>query len=201
MKGPGFLPKFGSSKNPFARPPKNDSVKPAPTQMETDSLFESEPKQAPAPVQQAPVVKEAKPVVQPEKKTEAKPVTVAPAIPAATVAPTASATPVAKQAKTGKLAGLLKKLNPLAHLPKRQPNGRSVKPKAARAAVQGELSLEKVRVVRNELNDCDIEFVTTKTVVSTGAAGTIQPEKPRPGLTTWGRLTSRVIGAAETQTH
>ena len=51
MKGPGFLPKFGSSKNPFARPPKNDSVKPAPTQMETDSLFESEPKEAPAPVQ------------------------------------------------------------------------------------------------------------------------------------------------------
>jgi hypothetical protein len=201
MKGPGFLPKFGSSKNPFARPPKTDSVKPAPTQMETDSLFENEPKKASAPIQKAPVVKETKPIVEPEKKIEAKPVAAAPAAPATTVAPAAPAAPVAKQAKTGRLAGLLKKLNPLAHLPKRQPGARSAKPKAARAAVQGELSLEKVRVVRNELNDCDIEFVTTKTVVSTGTTGTILPERPRPGLSTWGRLTSRVIGAAETQTH
>ncbi len=195
MKSSRFLPKFGSSKNPFARTAKSDPAKPAATQLEAESLLESEPKKAPAPVQKAPVVKEAKPVAEPAKKVEVKTASVAPAAPAAPTVPTA------KKDKSGSFGGWLKKLNPLAHLPKRQPGARSVKPKAARTAVQGELSLEKVRVIRNDLSDCDLEFVTTKTVVSTGTVGTVLPEKARPGLTTWGRLTSRVIGSVETQTH
>jgi hypothetical protein len=141
------------------------------------------------------VAKETKTVAEPAKKIEAKPVAAAPA---SSAAPTV---PIAKQDKSGALAGWLKKLNPLAHLPKRSPGGRSVKPRAARTAVQGELSLEKVRVIRNDLSDCDLEFVTPKTPASKGTAGTILPEKPRPGLATWGRLTSRVIGSVETQTH
>ncbi len=201
MKSSRFLPKFGSSKNPFARTAKSDPAKPAATQLEAESLLESEPKKTQAPLQKAPVVKEAKPVVEPAKKVEVKPASVAPVPPVPPVPPAAPTVPTAKKDKSGSFGGWLKKLNPLAHLPKRQPGARSVKPKAARTAVQGELSLEKVRVIRNDLSDCDLEFVTTKTVVSTGTAGTVLPEKARPGLTTWGRLTSRVIGSVETQTH
>jgi hypothetical protein len=55
--------------------------------------------------------------------------------------------------------------------------------------------------MRNELKDCDIEFVAPKVVAATGTAGTMLSEKNKPGITAWGRLTSRVIGTAEMQTH
>jgi hypothetical protein len=110
----GLLPKFGSPKNPFARPTKPEA-KSGSGPMETESLFGDEPKKTPV-TPKAPVVREAKPVVAPEKKIEAKPTT------AVTAAPTA---PVVKQAKPSALAGLIKKLNPLAHLPKRQPGARA----------------------------------------------------------------------------
>jgi hypothetical protein len=194
MKSARFLPKFGSPKNPFARA-KTDASKPTSGHMETDSLFGDEPKAPPAapspkPVAKAPVVKEVKPIAEPEKKIEAKPASAAPAA----VAPTA------KTPKPAALGEFIKKLNPLKYLPKRRPESRSVRPKVARAA-QGELSLEKVRVLRNELNDSDIEFVTTPKLVSTGAGGSSLPASQRPGLATWGRLTSRVFGAVETQTQ
>jgi hypothetical protein len=193
MKSARFLPKFGSPKNPFARA-KTDAAKPIPGKMETDSLFGDEPKTAPEapspkPAAKAPVVKEVKPVIEPEKTIEAKPVSAVP-----------TAVPTAKTPKTAALGDFIKKLNPLKYLPKRKPEARAVRPKVARAA-QGELSLEKVRVLRNELNDSDIEFVTTPKLVSTGTGGNSLPVSQRTRFATWGRLTSRVIGAVETQTQ
>ena len=194
MKSARFLPKFGSSKNPFARG-KADGSKPTSDRMETGSLFGDEPKvepaaPAPKPAAKAPAAKEAKPVVEPEKKVEAKPASAAPVV----------AAPTAKAPKSAPLAEFIKKLNPARYLPKRRPEARPTRPKVARAA-QGELSLEKVRPLRNELNDSDLEFVATPKLVCTGKAGSISPASRTPKMTTWGRLTSRVIGAVETQTQ
>ncbi len=186
MRAGNLLPKFGSPKNPFQSSSRTDAKTPAsnaPTQMEADSLFDSKPK-AELP-RSVPVPKETKPAT-PALKFEPKP---------------ASPAPAAQSAKPrGSLAGWIKKFNPLAHLPKRQPRGGTVKPKAARAVVQGELSLEKVRPIRNELNDSDLEIITVKPA-PTGTGGSILPSLPRPRLTTWGRLTSRALTPAETQAH
>jgi len=196
MRAANLLPKFGSAKNPFARTPKSEPTKPeagkGSTELETGSLFEAEPKAVSAPVRKEPVLKEPEPVVIPEKKTEPKPVAAVPATPAV---------PVAKRAKSGALSGLVKRFNPLNLLPKRQPSAPAGRPKTARTVVQGELSLERVRVLRNELNDSDLEFVTAKPAVNMGTAGTMLPAAQRPRLTTWGRLTSRLAGAVETQTQ
>jgi hypothetical protein len=196
MRTENRLPRFNSEKNPFAPTPKAESAKPGSKavsgKMETDPLFETEPKAAPAPApaREAPVVAEAKPIEIPEaKKIEAKPVSPAPAA------------IVAKPKIREALTGLVKKLNPAAYLPKRQPGPRAGRPKGARPVVQGELSLEKVRVLRNDLNDCDLELVSTKPATSTGTAGTILPTMPGSRVTTWGRLTSRIAGAMQTQTQ
>jgi hypothetical protein len=193
MRTANLLPKFGSAKNPFAPAPKSEPSTPeagkSAAGLETGSLFETEPKAVSAPVRKEPAPKEPELAVAPEKRTEPKPVTAAPVAPAA------------KEAKPGALAGLVKKLNLLAYLPKRQPGARANRPKTARIAVQGELSLERVRVLRNELNDSDLEFVPVKPAVNMGTAGTMLPAAPRPRLTTWGRLTSRLAGVAETQTQ
>lgn len=188
MRTPNLLPKFGSSKkNPFARSkgesPGSDS-KPA-GQMETDSLFDDEPATVKPPAPKASAKKAPKPAA-PEQKSAPQPII---------AAPSPSPTPAAKPAKPGALSGLLKRLNPLTYLPKRQPGGR---PRVARTAVQGELSLERVRVLRNELNDSDLEFVTAKPA-PTATSGTILPARPRQRLITWGRLTSRVLNGVETQ--
>jgi hypothetical protein len=174
--------------------------------METDSLFGEEPKLAatPAPEKTAPAAApEAKVIAEPEKKIEAKPVTAAPVEPAASPTPANPFEEKAKEpkaAKPGVFAGLVKKLNPLAYLPKRQP-ANAVRPKTARTVVQGELSLEKVRVLRNELNDSDLEFVAVKPAIVAPSSGSILPSEARPPLRMWGRLASRGMAVTEAQTQ
>lgn len=59
-------------------------------------------------------------------------------------------------------------------------------PKPARAGVQGELSLEKVKVVRNDLSDSDLELVALKEG-GKGKAG-------RPGATPFGGVAEAKAG-------
>jgi len=189
MRTAKLLPKFGSGKNPFATIPKTEPLRPEPGattgRMETDSLFEIEPKAALAPLRKTPARKEAKPAAPPEQKPEAGPADTVPR----------PAEP--KAAKPGALAGLIKRLNPMSYLPKRKPAG--ARPRGSRTPVQGEFSLEKVRVMRNDLSDSDLEFINAKPAART--AGTMLPALPQPGLTAWGRLTSRTMGLVETQTQ
>src|SRR6185312_12504505 len=57
----------------------------------------------------------------------------------------------------------MKKLNPLKYLPTPKPTARHVlRAKVARTPVQAELSLEKVKVVRNDLSDTDLEIMAPK---------------------------------------
>lgn len=69
-----------------------------------------------------------------------------------------------------------------------------------RADAKGQLSLEFVKVVRNDLSDSDLELVPAKpllasapkrsTVVTSPAMETVEPEPSR-----WSRFTARIFGA------
>jgi len=67
----------------------------------------------------------------------------------------------APRAKTAKVTSWVEKVNPF----------KPSRPMAARVAIQGELSLDKVKPVRNDLNDSDLELVaaTKKTEAAPSA--------------------------------
>jgi hypothetical protein len=218
MRTENLLPKFESPKNPFLTLPKTEPLKsapvavqpatpialsapatPEPVKLETISLFDSRP-QTPVAPQKTEAVK--KVATQPVNTVESKVASPAPAVSVvAAVAPTA---PVAKR-KRLPVAEWVKKLNPLAYIPKRKTGAKSARPKAGRTPVQGELSLEKVRVVRNDLNETDLEIIPArleKPVNPPGAPSAASPILPagiRDDSTTWSRLTSRFFGAGTTQ--
>ena len=88
---------------------------------------------------------------------------------------------------TGKLSGLLSR-----------PGGRQVRTAVlppARVAEQGELSLERIRVVRNDLSDTDLEVVRAKAAV---APARRIAERGVSGATPWGWLAARVRGEGKT---
>ena len=62
------------------------------------------------------------------------------------------------------------KLNPLEWLPKRHEPARPTIKLMARVPVQGELSLDNVKVVRNDLSDTDVEVVTARSGARTNPA-------------------------------
>ena len=99
-------------------------------------------------------------------------------------------------------AGWVTKINPLPLLRRLKPGAKkSPKPRPARAAVQCELSLEKVKVVRNDLNDADVELMPARPTVATSASSAISPAVTKTEPTTWNRLTSRLLGAGQSLTH
>lgn len=88
------------------------------------------------------------------------------------------------------LAMLIEKLNPRSWMGRRSQPRKSVIPVFSRKpeeGMQGELHLENVRVVRNDLSDADLE------VVRVGAGG----NKNVPTGTAWGHLVSRIFGPGQ----
>ncbi len=77
---------------------------------------------------------------------------------------------------------------------------RAAIPQFSKPPVQGELSLDQIKVVRNDLSDSDLEVVPAKsptiaapsTPVSTG--GERVPATP----TTWGQMATQVFGVGKT---
>jgi hypothetical protein len=197
MRTRNLLPKFGSAKNPFAQPPPNagtsgGSATSSSAKLETGSLFEpAAPEPAPREPVKAPPIKESNmPAKQP----------VAAALPAKVEAKqAASPPPVTPSSKPGRWSGWVKKLNPLSLLPPlRGAGGRS---RPARKHVQTELTLEKVRVVRNDLSDSDMEIIPGKLMGLPSGASPILPHPANSGPGAWGRLTSKLMGAHEAQIH
>jgi hypothetical protein len=77
---------------------------------------------------------------------------------------------------------------------------KSAIPRFPKPAVQGELSLERIQVVRNDLSDADLEIVPAKPM-ATPAAATPAPrliDKAEGAKSAWGRVTSRILGAGRT---
>ena len=162
--------------------------------METVPLFDAKPKAPPTPIPAAPMapaasvkakepLREAIQAVRPELKPKpAKPVTAA--------------------RKPATFRGWVTRINPLPLLRRLKPGAnKSPKPRPGRPAVQGELSLEKVKVVRNDLNDADVELMPARLAVTTTVTGDNLPTTTKTGPTTWNRLTSRFIGAGHSLTH
>ena len=146
----GALPKFESAKNPFA----------------AKAAAEQEP--------QLPKLSPEEVAASNLKKTQSLPVLGQPAAkPAAD--PVAQSAPVepAPAKPSPAVDSWLKKLNPLVWFA----NRKSAEPKSAiprfnkdKAPVQGELSLDNIKVMRNDLSDADVEIVTAQVPVKARAA-------------------------------
>jgi hypothetical protein len=213
MRRENLLPKFESTKNPFAVPAKVEPVKlesvatatvaPLSSQtgaMETSLLFDAQLK---------PVVKaEAAAVPTPEPKPEPAqphPVKVSPKV-AAPVMELPVVNPVSTQhatrntptpsAKPSGLPAWVKKVNPLSYLPGQ--SGGAAKPKAGRTAVQTELSLEKVKVMRNDLNDTDLAVVAVP-AAGKAASGKSATSLQKAESNTLNRMTARFFGVGQPQ--
>jgi hypothetical protein len=108
--------------------------------------------------------------------------------------------PVARPADNSNfLAAWVKKLNPLTWRPSRKAEGPRMRPWQTRAVVQAELSLENVKVIRNELNDSDLQVVPTRTSSKPVAEGSRLRPMGEIESTTFGRLTSRLLGQGQAQ--
>lgn len=213
MRTANLLPKFESSKNPFASKAKAEAqeqpkaiksvaqpvaaaAKPAkPAKMETISLFGAKAAEVATPAR----IAEAQPVpVEQRTKLEAPKV---PEAPEASVPVPVKVVPARKRAPFGQW---VKKLNPLKLLPA-QMEGKKKSPRAGagRPAVQAELSLEKVKVMRNDLSDADLEIMPAKPTILPGPSGLPDAAGPMMSMTrtqptSWNRLTSGVSGAIQT---
>ena len=179
----GALPKFESARNPFAKA--------------NAELPEREP--------QLPKLTPAEEAAANLKKTERLPVLAALiAVREASVALSRNS-PEAQPPQVPVLVdSWLKKINPMAWFGNRKP----AEPKSAiprfgksQAAVQGELSLDNIKVMRNDLSETDVEIVPAKSrqakVISApmqaSAAAMAIPDLP-PASTAWEYLGERLLG-------
>ncbi len=88
-------------------------------------------------------------------------------------------------------------MNPLSYLPAKW--GESNRSRPTRKAVQTELTLEKVRVVRNDLSDTDLAIVPGRLMGLPSGASPVLPHPDRSGPGAWGRFTSKFMGAEQPQ--
>ena len=77
---------------------------------------------------------------------------------------------------------------------------KSAIPRFPKPPVQGELSLDRIRVVRNDLSDADLEVVPAKLpAVPVAAAPAPRAAELAGGArSAWGRVTNRILGAGKT---
>ena len=89
------------------------------------------------------------------------------------------------------------KLNPLPLLAKRPANAKAVR--STQLPVQGELSLERVKVVRNDFSDSDFEVVPARVASSAQLPKPVAAvaEQLEPVGAAWSRLTTKFFGAGE----
>lgn len=174
----GALPKFESAKNPFATKPAIEREPQLPKLSEEEIAATKLKQTQPLPVLNA----------QPEKPAEA----------AAVVAPPEPAKP------SPVVDGWVKKLNPMVWFGNRKPaEPKSAIPRFNKAPVQGELSLDNIKVMRNDLSEADVEVVPAKVkpvkmpaapaVTSSAAAAVAVPDLP-PATRAWEFIGEHLLG-------
>lgn len=171
LSRPGALPRFGGKKNPFratTRPEAAQSAAPAP------ACEQDEPVEAVGPL----------PSSESLAASEVSPVS-----PDASAAMPAAAAPIAPRARGGgALAQCASKLKSFFQM-RRQEAAAPVVPRFSKPLVQGELSLERVRVVRNDLSDSDVEIVPARLLAT--------PTLDRTAEGPLGKITGRLFGAGK----
>jgi hypothetical protein len=85
-------------------------------------------------------------------------------------------------------AAWVSKLNPITFWRGARPQA----PKKAQCPLQSELSLDRVKVVHNDLSDADVEIVPIKSHTAPEAAEPILP--PAHGGDSWSRLSAKFFG-------
>src|SRR5579859_1432490 len=234
-----LLPKFNSKKNPFAPSVKAEPAKPAadevpPAAAETGPFFENKTGDPAASAGARSIERDSagaspfhrggvESISVPPAKTGAKADGVTAVVPprepvlANRNGQRDLAPPLAARSRKSALAGNWLKVAGLlsGRLARKQ---KTSGPKPARKPVQCELSLEKVKVVRNDLSDTDLEFRAARKPAPPADAGPagassrpqaevsypfVRPplNSTRPEPTAWVRLTSRFFKAGQTQNH
>ena len=180
MTDPRAMPKFGSARNPFRSTAKSGSVQsesqPLAVAANSANHQESKVGARTAPVRRSQESK-ATPALLPERSVHPG------AVRAGTVRALNNDTGAVQlwKAQLGRLASRLF-----------QPRPRPVKralADSAEAPVQGELSLEKIKVVRNDLSDADLEVVPAKKAI------------PEPGAVAmdWGERATSALNQRQQQ--
>jgi hypothetical protein len=189
---------FGEAVKAAATPIRVTETAPEPA---TPVPIRIEPKIALTPV--VDIVNELPPApAKPAPKPASKRPSSRPLPPTSPLAPPALTLPPVKRSnppgKPKAFAEFMKKVNPLAHLPSLGMSGGSAKSRPAHVPVQGELSLDKVKVVRNDLSDSDLEVVTAKAAVKIEVSqNETQPERTMQ-VTGLSRLTARFFSQSHT---
>ncbi|HEX4266061.1 MAG TPA: hypothetical protein VH597_17125 [Verrucomicrobiae bacterium] len=199
----GALPKFESSKNPFtSRSHEEPSEREPQLPKLTPAEIAAVPGGAGVPPASAGLAKltPAELAAAKLKKTQALPV-----LGAKIEARARNPEPVAAAKPKLVVDGWLKKINPLVWLGSRKPaEPKTTVPRFNKAPVQGELSLDNIKVMRNDLSETDVEIVPAKArrpnptpaapaVVEASAAAMAIPELPPP-TTAWEYLGERLLG-------
>jgi hypothetical protein len=138
------LPKFGSASNPFAAPASAPEEETAETPSDVAPKHQRYQK-SPAEFAAARL-----------KETKKLPVDPAAGVKETSRPPARDAT---VRTRTGRW---MDKLNPLFWFSRRREEPRSAITRFSEAPVQGELSLDRVRVVRNDLSEADVEIITAR---------------------------------------
>jgi len=151
------LPKFESSKNPFAAkvpaevPEREPNLpKLTPAEMAAADLKKT---------QRIPLIGEPKIVAKPESQP------IQPIQPIQPMQPTQSVKQAEPVRPAAAVDGWLKKINPMVWFGSRNPaQAKPAVPRFSkgRAPVQGELSLDNIKVMRNDLSEADVEVVPAK---------------------------------------
>jgi len=157
MRSRFLLPKFGSTKNPFSAPVPVEAIQAA---CEGVPVLERYQK-SPAELSAARL-----------KKTAKLPDTVMPET--GPLQPVPANLPKRKGNWRAALVRWTQKLNPFGGLPKRTPETQPPTCRPGRPPVQAELTLDTIKVLRNDLSDADVEIVPATPPAVT------KPEPARP---------------------
>jgi len=195
------LPKFGSTKNPFQKPAEVKPAAQVEMQMPAPILKEEENVRLSSAELSVAKLKETQPVAVPPAEVQATEVTVAPVAapaqekvhPLLAMLDWMDDTAVLVKQKVVKmeLSKLIPKRKPAAPVP--------VVAKAVPGPLQPELSLEKVRVLRNDLSDSDLEIVTVKTEAKAEVKTKSQVVRPESTEVEFNRMEAapELIGVVE----
>lgn len=183
----GMLPKFGSKRNPFRATAMPDSRN---TSDSSQPAQELKPQFDPPPM---PL--ESAGQVPPTSNVEGIPAAIQPATVSESTPREVKGSGGAKVERAASRMDMSFDWSKMLFWRRPKPVRQAV-PRFSKPMVQGELSLEGVRVVRNDLSDSDLE------IIRVAPAPVVQPAAAPVGRdqseSAWGRVTGRLFGAGKT---